>query len=132
MNRQVVYPNHQDRHIDGQNPKHKDQHGVRVVVEVVARRRLRFLSASQGTDTSEDLSRTKHQIGKLVWNHSHHQKKEHSGGKEPLIDGPAKGLSSSERSVKTMYHKNDQQTYLESSASLWVQGRRYAVHSANT
>jgi hypothetical protein len=70
MHREVPYPDDEDWQVDGEDPKHKDQDGMCVVVEVVIGVRSCLPSHSQRSDTSCNVDDAEDKIRKLIWNYS--------------------------------------------------------------
>ena len=66
VNGQVVHPNHEDRKVYWEDPKHEDEDRMDIVVEVVICVRGGFSGESKGSCTSGDLDKTCHKIGELV------------------------------------------------------------------
>lgn len=63
---QVVRPHDQHRHVYWQDPEHQDQHGMRVIIEVVAVSGLRFLGTGQSADARGHLDDAQDHVCELV------------------------------------------------------------------
>lgn len=82
---QVVCPHDQDRHVDGQNPEHQDQHGMRVIIEIVAVSGLRFLGTGQSADARGHLDYAQDHVGELVRYEGDDHDNQDEGEKDALL-----------------------------------------------
>lgn len=67
MDGEVVDPNDQHRHVDGQHPEHEDEHRGGVVVEIVVGTRVSVPGESQCPYASAQLHDCEDHVGELVW-----------------------------------------------------------------
>lgn len=54
MDRKIMYPDYKYRKVDGKNPKHEDEDGMRVVVKIVMISRPLASSVSRQVISCED------------------------------------------------------------------------------
>lgn len=62
----IMYPNHEDGKIYGENPEHQNEDGMRVVVKVVSRTGPGLASLTKSAGTCGDLNETCYKVGELI------------------------------------------------------------------
>jgi hypothetical protein len=73
MHNEVVGPDQEDKHIDGQDPQHQNQDGVCVVVEIQMRSGSCFLGMPLCPHACGQLHNAGNHVGELVWNDGGHK-----------------------------------------------------------
>lgn len=80
----IVNPDDEHGHVDRQNPKHEDQHGGRVVVEIIVSARAGVSRQTKGAHAGAELHDCKNHVSELIRDQSRDEQEEDGGRDESL------------------------------------------------